>query len=266
MFASLTKTASHANASIDTFRDARAAIQMMARDLSAVVAAKPGAYFAIDTDSAGSQGAAIRQLEAIVSVKPSKPSGSPTPSPGDMCAVRYYCAWDGNARTYTLRRFFRDSRSTAQLFQSLYTGSGYADVSNLYCANVTNCTTAPTADEALAAYVWSLRVTGYDSSGKIINPTTDVAGYQTTDAANIQYICDPNGSTNQLPVALEISFKAMSPVAARTVMAATVSHPTPYNVWLAGDNGSATKASDLQLYNRLIAPNTYVFRTRIVLH
>jgi len=260
MLASLTKTTSHANASIDTFRDARAAIHMMERDLSAIITAKPGAYFAIDTDSAGSQGAAIRQIEALVSVKPRIPVGSPTPPPGDMCAVRYYCAWDGSARTYSLKRFFRDSKSTAQVFQSLFTTSGYADVSNLYCANITNCATAATADEALAAYVWSLRVTAYNSSGIIINSTTDSAGYQTTAA---QYICDPSGSTNPLPAAIEISFKAMSPTAGRTVVAATANKANAYTVWLAGDTPGSP---DLPLYQRLIEPNTYVFKTRIDLH
>jgi hypothetical protein len=230
---------------------------MMERDLSAIVTARPGAYFAIDTDSAGNNGAAVRQIEALVAAK-NQPIGSPTPAPGDVCAVRYYCLWDSTAHTYTLKRFFRDSKSTAQTFYNLYTGPNkYADLTNLY-------KTPGTADEPLAAYAWSLRVTAYDSSDNIINYTTDIAGYQTTNAP---YVCDPSASTiNPLPAAIEISFKAMSPAAARTVIAATANQSTAYNVWMAGDNSTAASKSDLDLYKQLIEPNTYVFRTRIALH
>lgn len=259
MFTSLTKTVSHTTASADTFRDARAAIHMMERDFSAVIAARPGAYFAVDTDSAGGGGAAIRQLEAVVAAK-NQPAGNPTPAPGDACAVRYYCFWDGTARTYTLKRFFRDSKSTATVYQSLYAGgTGYVDVGNLYCSNVTTCATPATADEPLAAYVWALRVTAFDANDNIISPMNDSSGYQTTTAP---YSCDPSGSSNALPAAIEISFKAMSPTAARTVIAATASQGSnAYTVWLSGET-----ATPDPLYTRLIEPNTYVFRTRIALH
>jgi type II secretory pathway pseudopilin PulG len=259
MFSSLTRVASRGSATIDAFRDARSAIQLMKRDLSSIVVARPSgspvaAYFVIDTDNAGALGAAVRQIDALVSSK-NQPAGVPTPTPGDVCAVRYYCGWDTNGRTYTLKRFFRDSKSTAQAFQSTY--PTYLDLTTLYKQSAT-------ADEALAAYAWSLRVTAYDSSGNIITPMTDPSGYQTTTA---QYICDPSvASTNALPATIEISFKAMSPAAGRTVVAETVNNASAYNIWMAGDNGPNASASDLQLYQRLIEPNTYVFRTRIDLH
>ena len=237
MFSSLASTSGKANARSDAFRDARAAIHMMERDFSKLVVARPGgtstaAFFAIDTDAAGGTSAAVRQLEALVSAKnqPLAAAGAPTPAPGDVCAVRYYCGWDATAHAYTLKRFFRDSANTASVLQSTFAANQYIDVGNLYCANVANCTLAPTADEPLASYVWSLRVTAYDSSGNIINPMTDSVGYQTTTA---QFICDPSKtSTTPLPATIEISFKAMSPSAARTVIAATNNAA----VWMAGDN------------------------------
>src|SRR4051794_28185218 len=45
MFGSLASTASRANQRTDTFRDARAALQMMARDFSNLVQVQPAAYF-----------------------------------------------------------------------------------------------------------------------------------------------------------------------------------------------------------------------------
>jgi type II secretory pathway pseudopilin PulG len=135
MFGSILKTTSRTSASIDAFRDARAALATMKRDLSAVVAAKPGAYFALDVDGAGNVGAvnfaALRQIAALISLKNQQ---------GDLCAVRYYCGWDGKA--YSLKRFFRDSTSTAQVFRTLYNSNGYADLGQLYCSNIANCATA----------------------------------------------------------------------------------------------------------------------------
>src|SRR5207244_2416183 len=68
------------------------------------------------------------------------------------------------------------------------------------------------SDPVLAAYVWNFSVKAYDANGNVI-PTRDPNGNP------IPYICDPNATTpNPLPAAIEISFNAMSPQAARTVM------------------------------------------------
>ena len=89
----------------------------------------------------------------------------------------------------------------------------------------------------LAAYVWNLKITMYNSGGAVIN--------------TYPYICDPNAATpNALPAAIEISFNAMSPQAARTVMSVS-SAP---NDWM---------DTTTQNYQRLILPNAYQFRSRI---
>ncbi len=130
MLGSLLNTASRANQRIDAFREARAALQMMERDFSNLVPTqwniqtspiptpppspitRPAAYFALKniyTDPAvGNQ-----QIYGLVAVKA---AGSPTPSVGDVCAVGYYCRWEGNR--YTLRRFFRDSTHTFSVLQN----------------------------------------------------------------------------------------------------------------------------------------------------
>ncbi len=110
----------------------------------------------------------------------------------------------------------------------------YAADSALYRLN------APDAkNDVLAAYVWNLQITVYDAAGTI--PTTPT------------YPCVCDGSAiaaRMLPAAVEISFNAMSPQAARTVMSVSSSP----NDWM---------DTTTQNYQRLILPHVYQFRSRI---
>jgi hypothetical protein len=92
-------------------------------------------------------------------------------------------------------------------------------------------------DDLLAAHVWNLKVAAYDNNGAMITTSPT-------------YICDPSaaGPPNPLPAVIEISFKAMSAEAARTIIAANRS------------------AADWMNPNEpLIRPHAYEFRTRIKL-
>jgi len=236
MFGAITKASSRANQRIDAFRDARAALQMIERDLSGIVRnqrdatgaaiRRPAAYLALDniyTDP-GSLNAASnnQQLYALVAAK--------NRGTGDVCAVGYYCRWDTSRKAYSLHRFFTDSTATYnQLASASVTTANYASETDLY--------TPAASDDVLASYVWDFRVTPYDSSGAAIT--------------TYPYVCDPSASaTAPLPGAIEISFKAMSQQAARTVMSVSASA----SVWL---------DPTTQTYQRLIAPNEYHFRTRV---
>ena len=228
MLSSLMSTASRATQRVDAFRDARAALQVMERDLRNLVRTQwttptqpqtlPTAYFALDNIYTADPVAGNQQLYALVSAKT-------TASSGDVCAVGYYCRWDDQLHAYTLRRFFRDSSHILPVMQA---AGSYAADSALYDLN------APDArNDALAAYVWNLKIKMYDSGGAVIN--------------TYPYICDPNATTpNTLPAAIEISFNAMSPQAARAVMSVT-SDPS---VWMNMDAN-------------LVKPHAYQFRSRI---
>jgi len=255
MSGTLMRTASHTNARVDAFRDARAALQLMERDLrnlirnqwnpdpfsnqilnpcaaslvSTSALTRPTAYFALDTlcgpsfsdncDPYTDPTTGNKQLFALVADRTSASSG-------DVCAVGYYCRWDNQLHAYSLRRFFRDSAATFTTIQAAT--SGYAADSVLY--------TPSANDPVLAAYVWNLQITLYDESGN---------RYTT-------YPCVCDGSATipkKLPASIEISFDAMSPQAARTVMSVS-SNPSD---WM-----TAT-----QTYQRLILPNRYQFRSRI---
>src|SRR5437870_10336049 len=149
MLGSLMSTASHATQRVDAFRDARAALQVMERDLRNLVRTQwttptqpqtlPTAYFALDNIYTADPVAGNQQLYALVSAKT-------TASSGDVCAVGYYCRWDDQLHAYTLRRFFRQfSLADMQAWGS------YAADSVLYVPGA--------SDAVLAAYVWNLKIT-----------------------------------------------------------------------------------------------------------
>jgi type II secretory pathway pseudopilin PulG len=231
MLGSVMSTASRSNQRIDAFRDARAALQVIERDFSNLVPTqwntqtnpptpitRPAAYFALKNIYAD-PAAGNQQIFGLIAVKP---SGSAV---GDVCAVGYYCRWEGNR--YTLRRFFRDSTHT---FAVLQNAASYAADSALYDLNA-----ADARNDLLAAYVWNFNVTLYDATGAVINTN------------GIPYLCDKDAITpNSLPAAVEISFDAMSPQAARTLMSV-----------------SSSPADWMNMNPNLVNPHTYQFRTRI---
>jgi len=231
MLGSLMSSASHASQRIDAFRDARAALQMMERDMANLVqlpATSPplmsAAYLAL-TDSYTDPNTAPSKNQQLYALCAMKNQPGPGPS-GDVCAVGYYCRWDTNH--YVLCRYLSNSSTAFQIFQA-FQGSGYAPASALYTPNST--------DEGLASYVWNFNVTMYKSDGTVIS--------------SYPYICDPDGiTTNALPAAIEISFNAMSPQAVRTFMSVS-SNP---NDWM---------DTTTQNYQLLVKPHTYQFRTRI---
>jgi len=245
MLGSLMGSASHTTERVDAFRDARAALQMIERDLRNLVRTQwnpdpftnptplpcfasavsttgvtlPAAYFALtniyaDPATAGNPN---QQLYALV-------ADQTTPSSGDVCAVGYYCRWDDQTHAYSLRRFFkRFSPADMQGWGS------YAGASVLY--------TPVSSDQVLAAYIWNFQVTIYDAAGN---------RYTTYPC-----VCDGSATTpRMLPAAVEISFNAMSPQAARTVMSVSSSP----NDWI---------DSTTQNYQRLILPHVYQFGSRI---
>jgi type II secretory pathway pseudopilin PulG len=255
MLGALMSTASHANARVDSFRDARAAMQMIERDLRNLVptqwniqtnpvgptptpsVTRPAAYFTVanvwqDPNDPYSTTNPNAQLFALIANRTS-------PTSGDVCAVGYYCRWDTQLHAYSLRRFFNNSTATLNVLASpSVTAANYASAS----PSPSPALYGPSAnDEVLAAYVWNFRVTMYNGAGAVIT--------------TYPYICDPSGTYNPTgtpptpnprPAAIEISFNAMSPQAARTVMSVS-SDPS---VWMNMDVN-------------LVKPHAYEFRSRI---
>ncbi len=236
MFGSMMKTSMRANQRVDAFRDARAALQMMKRDLASLVRAQPAAYFAM-TDLYSDPNTSTtknRQLYALCALK-NQPPGIAANAAGDMCAVGYYCSWDTDR--YTLRRHFRHSAATFAAFQANGPGN-YMPPTNPGIPAATLYSPSGT-DDLLATNVWNLQITAYKADG-----TVD---------ATYPLIVDPIPPAAvpvSLPAAIEISFNAMSSEAARTIRSVS---PSPDD-WM-----DPTRSNN----QRLVAPNAYEFRTRI---
>jgi Tfp pilus assembly protein PilW len=236
MFGSMIKTSMRANQRVDAFRDARAALQMMKRDLANLVRAQPAAYFAMtdvytDPNTSTTKN---RQLYALCALK-NQPPGVAANAAGDMCAVGYYCSWDTDR--YTLRRHFRHSGTTFAAFQANGPGNYMPPINpgipaaTLYAPSAT--------DDLLAVNVWNLQITAYKADGTVDN--------------TYPLVIDPPAPALPpvtLPAAIEISFKTMSSDAARTIRSVSTS---------ADDWMDSAKPNN----QRLVAPNAYEFRTRI---
>ncbi len=224
MFGSLLGTAAHTNQRIDSFREARGALQLIQRDFTALIHAPSSAYLLI-TDQTYSDPATLakgRQLWGLCAMK-NKPFGGTPPAAGDVCAVGYYSSWDTDH--YALHRYFRDSAATFGFFTTAGAGK-YVSPINLYVPGTT--------DEVLASYVWNLQITPYRSDG-----TIDTTFPLEVGAAGVTQ-----------PAAIDISFSAISPSAAKPLMGISKSPDD----WM---NTTSTN------YKRLILPHVYQFTTRI---
>ena len=245
MFNSLTTTASHASQRIDAFRDARAALHLIERDLTGIVRADKTAYFALD-DRYSDPFAGTPKNQQVYALVSTKNTGS-----GDLCAVGYYCRWDSGRHTYSLRRYFRNSNelmADATYFSNQNpsrsvppwniraNGVGtYMRSDSLYQpSDIDDPATNKFKDDVLASYVWNFQITAYNSDGTV----------------NTSYplIIDPASSTTA-PASLEIAFNAISPEAARTLMSM---NPSPSD-WMDTNTQG----------HKMLEPHTYEFRTRI---
>ncbi|HEY5035835.1 MAG TPA: hypothetical protein VII74_01740, partial [Chthoniobacterales bacterium] len=120
---------------IDTFRDARAAMQLMSRDLGRADISGAVQMLTLSDPSADF----AREAYAVTPVSNIGKS--------ELCAVGYYCAYDTTTHAYNLKRLFKNSDLT---FTALANPS--PDFTSLYTKN------NPTPDETVAAYVWDLQI------------------------------------------------------------------------------------------------------------
>lgn len=158
---------------IDTFRDARSALQLMTNDLTRANVNGDGGMLTL----ANVPGGADYATEAYA-VFPTKNNGK-----SDLCATGYYLDWDNGSKTFSLRRFFKNSDSTTP---SLAKSS--VDFATLYDR------TQGTTPETIASYVWALEIRPGIGANKVA-PSTSSTSWQW----------------------LEVRFKAMSVNAGRKI-------------------------------------------------
>ncbi len=129
----------NADQRIDTFRDARAALQIMTRDLSrADINGNAQMLTLTDFFTVSPNPQFAKEAYAITPITNSGKS--------DLCTVGYYCAYDTVTHAYSLKRLFKSSDAT---YTSLATAS--PNFTAIFQKDT------PTADEVAAAYVWDLQ-------------------------------------------------------------------------------------------------------------
>lgn len=224
----------------DPFRDARAAIELMSRELALAVPNDTAPVLALEniytqSDDAGDGPANNQQIYALMPIR-NVDTNNPAVNSSDMCAVGYYCTWDSTKHAYILRRHFFASDATFSRLQAAGLPGAPAPVSASAVYAPSSPAVLPAQDEDVAAYVWDLKVVPYELIAGALAPNTT-------------YPVTYNGT---LPQFVEISFKAMSPQAARQLTA----QGAATSVWF--NPASST-------YRNQILPQMHEFRTRIKL-
>ena len=221
----------------DPFCDARAALELMARELALATPNDKAPVLALQNICPAQSGDADgpnhnQQVYALLPTKNVDPNNSAI-NKSDLCAVGFYCTWDNAKHTYILRRHFLPSDAAFSRMQAAGLPATVAPATSVYAPSVP--ATTPAEDEDVAAYVWDFKVIPYEYAGSL----NAVATYPITYNAT-------------LPQFLEISFKAISPQAARKLAAQEVGT----NIWF--DTASF-------VYRNQILPAMHEFKTRIKL-
>ena len=99
----------NSEARTDAFRDARAAIELISRDLSFALTDDRAPALALSNLYSDPNDATVGPLhnQQVYSLIPMQNVGGPPPgSPvrSDICAIGFYCSWDNNRRAYNASR------------------------------------------------------------------------------------------------------------------------------------------------------------------
>ena len=273
----------HSEAQVDAYREARGALQLMARDLGATL---QSSY----AQAAGGTGTLITSpavptlaLEHSPDVMP-PPNGPvneeiyfltniPNAGTGTLCTVGYFCEWmpsflpapaNGSADTrpqaYALMRLSLDSNGTFKRFQA----ASMANKNPLTFSDLFTQAGPPAATVTqVAAYIWDLRFRidtdlndgpQYTPDGNSTPPPdhSQPVRHYGADASYQPY-------PPQLPLYVEIRFRALSDLAARRLEGA-VGQVTPAT-WADTTSGFVPSS----IYQQVIAKNYQQFVLRLPL-
>jgi type II secretory pathway pseudopilin PulG len=142
-----------ADQKIDSFRDARAALQIIDRDLGR--AHVTGDAQMLTLSNLDGSGSFAKEAFAVTPI--------PNSGKSDLCVVGFYCVWDAASKTYSLKRLFRDSDTVVTSL-----AKKPADFGALFTKTAAN-------EEELASCAWDLRFvpgTEYATEAPTANPST----------------------------------------------------------------------------------------------
>jgi prepilin-type N-terminal cleavage/methylation domain-containing protein len=227
---------------LDTFREARAAMQMITRDFSGLSAIPdapdkfPILALRYHSDTAP-EDEVNKEIYGIVPVR--------NPGQSSLCAVGYFCVWNTAKNAFVLRRQFTESNMTFENLKTcLPTGAPLSPTQafdKLYARPTAN--SAQQTIDDIATYVYSFQVEWAE--------TNQSAQPGPTPPATVK-LPWPQTFARELPAWVEIRFKALGSNAARKLAGQQIDRTT----W-------STPSSSA--YQRLILPNEQEFVTRIKL-
>lgn len=275
VFNGAARTWQHSEAQIDAYREARGALQIMARDLSSTLSpsyAQPGGTVPTNTSPL----VPTLCLQRSTEYPSENETGGPTneevycltnlsgSGSSSLCAVGYFCVWlpdylplsndgiDHRPRAYALMRQSLDSNGTYQRLQAAAAQTTPLTFEKLF----SRAGTPAASVTQLASYVWDLKfridTDLNDSSISDGNAPTAPADHSTSP---VRYYNATGGLYPPLlPAYIEIRFKALSDQAARRLEGSnTVSTST----W--------TDTDSTPLHQQIIQPNFQQFVLRVPL-
>ena len=276
----------HGEAQVDAYREARGALQLMAHDLSATLAAsyaQAGGGADLANANPTMPTLAFRRYSGT-----STPAGQPVNEEvycltnisnhgsSSLCTVGYFCQWmadddmfpsgtpDQRPRAFALMRQSLDSNGTFKRI-SHYAANAPLDFLMLYQRNLTS---GPMSNDPpvavatpVASYVWDVRfridtdlddVAMRDASDPLSSAATD----HSSPANPTRYYYGTPGQNipPRLPPYVEVRFKALSSLAARRLEGTSAG--VTQTTW-----GSTTNS----LYQQIIQPNYQQFVLRVPL-
>ena len=276
----------HSEAQVDAYREARGALQLMAHDLSATLAASYAqAGGGADPASAVTNGPALPTLAFQRYSGVASPANQPineevycltnisNRGASSLCAVGYFCEWmaddsmfplngtDQRPRAFALMRQSLDSNGTFQRMKYFATSPRLSFI-QLYQRNTSSTPSGATPPLAVAtpvaSYIWDVRFridtdlddsTVRDASDPLSN-----AAYDHSSTARYYYGDGAHTYPPALPPYVEIRFKALSSLAGRRLEGASTG--VDQTTW--SNPGSS-------LYQQIIAPNCQQFVLRVPL-
>jgi prepilin-type N-terminal cleavage/methylation domain-containing protein len=223
---------------LDTFREARAALQVMARDLAGLRPVPPDAPTDFPDDfpmlmldhhpDSDAQDEGNQELYALAAIRNQGRS--------DLCAVGYYCAWDQTKKAYVLKRQFTESNKTFELLKdALPAGAplnGTQAFKTIYSRSLAS--NVQSIDD-LASYIWDVQVEIPEMGDPPVQEDW------------------PQGAFNrELPLWVEVRMKALGTNAGRKLAGQQITRDT----WFQPESA---------LYRNLILPGQQELVTRIKL-
>ncbi len=249
----------------DAFREARAAIALIQRDFTNLVPAKKAAaYLALaDVSLASLTDKSLSPLRGgdeayCLAARTLDPANATS---GDVAAVGIYPYWNPAIKAFELRRFYNSPQGNLSASKLPSLRKSYHDSSaspKIALAKdvfmpVPSAAPGRPEDEVLAAYVWDVRVLALDENGNEIKSNAKTYPIIWDDANFV-------GPT--IPTTLAISFKVVSPTAGIRLKSVlpNLNLGEPAAIWM-GESSSNQRIKDA--YQRYIAPNAYVFQTKV---